>query len=65
MSRTYKREYTGSRKYDASCRGHGGCPWCEGNKMFHRNGKDFLIDEVGSMSNTRTILKLHKEFISA
>ncbi len=32
MSRTRKREYTGSKEFDRSCRSHGGCPWCEGNR---------------------------------
>ena len=37
MSRTWhkKREenYRGSRRFDRSCRCHGGCPYCEDNRM--------------------------------
>lgn len=27
MSRSYKREYTKSKKFDKSCRNHGTCSW--------------------------------------
>jgi len=26
--------YYGSKVYFASCRNHGGCPWCEENRKF-------------------------------
>jgi hypothetical protein len=29
MSRTKKRNYTGSKAVDSSCRSHGSCPWCK------------------------------------
>ena len=30
-----KREpYYRSKLFDMSCRNHGGCPWCEGNRLF-------------------------------
>ena len=30
-----KREpYRGSKRFACSCRNHGGCPWCEGNRMY-------------------------------
>lgn len=28
-----RNPYRGSRAFDASCRNHGGCPWCEGNRL--------------------------------
>lgn len=28
MARTHRREYTGSRRFDRSCRSHGSCPYC-------------------------------------
>ena len=27
-----RKPYTGSKRYFASCRNHGGCPWCERNR---------------------------------
>lgn len=36
-----KREpYRGSKRFDHSCRNHGGCKWCEGNRK-HK----FVADE--------------------
>lgn len=37
MARTYKNPYTKSKRFDASCRCHGGCPWCLGNRMYKHN----------------------------
>jgi hypothetical protein len=34
MSRTIKRPYTKSKRFDKSCRCHGGCGYCEGNRLF-------------------------------
>ena len=34
MSRTQKREYSGSKKIDKSCRNHGSCPYREGNRKY-------------------------------
>lgn len=31
-SKERRKEYTDSRLFDATCRNHGGCPWCEGNR---------------------------------
>lgn len=33
MSRTNKRDYTGSKRFDRSCRNHGGCDYCASNRM--------------------------------
>ena len=29
-----RKEYQGSKRFDRSCRNHGGCAWCEGNRLF-------------------------------
>lgn len=34
MSRTYKKPYRKSKVFDASCRNHGSCPWCKGNRLY-------------------------------
>lgn len=51
MSRTIKRPYTKSKQFDKSCRNHGGCPYCEGNRTFNNrraeiHSDDLLADEV-------------------
>lgn len=44
MARTRKQPYRGSRRFDSSCRSHGGCSWCEGNR-FHGTRKRELSAE--------------------
>lgn len=38
MSRSNRKPYTGSKAVDPSCRGHGCCPACKGNRE-HKNAK--------------------------
>lgn len=45
MSRTRKRPYTKSRRFDASCRCHGGCPWCESNRAHATRRRRLTADE--------------------
>ena len=33
MSRTNKKAYTKSKRFDKTCRNHGSCSWCYGNRM--------------------------------
>lgn len=40
MSRTVKQAYRKSRRFDKTCRCHGGCPYCEGNRMHKHDKKD-------------------------
>jgi len=35
MSRTYRKPYRESRRFDKTCRCHGGCPWCKGNRLYN------------------------------
>ena len=30
----HRKPYRGSKVIDPSCRNHGGCPWCEGNRLY-------------------------------
>ena len=30
----WRRPYTKSKRFDRSCRCHGGCPWCERNRKY-------------------------------
>ena len=39
MSRTIKQPYRKSRRFDKSCRCHGGCPYCLENRM-HQQRKE-------------------------
>ena len=35
MSRTRRHELTGGKKVSPSCRNHGDCPWCKGNRTYN------------------------------
>ena len=35
----HRKQYRRSKLFDPSCRNHGGCPWCEGNRM-HQQRKE-------------------------
>ena len=34
MSRTAKKQYSGSKKWDHTCRNHGSCSYCRENRLF-------------------------------
>ena len=33
----YRKPYTNSKAFDYSCRNHGGCDYCKGNRMYSIN----------------------------
>ena len=39
-----RKPYFDSRRFDYSCRSHGTCPWCQGNRM-HKNKKQEISCE--------------------
>lgn len=45
MSRTYKKEYTGSKRFDRSCRSHGDCPWCQANRTISTRREEVTARE--------------------
>lgn len=38
----HRRQYRGSKRFDRTCRNHGGCPYCESNRK-HSTEKRKLI----------------------
>ena len=36
-----RKPYQGAKAVDCSCRNHGGCPWCQGNRSY-RNIRELL-----------------------
>ena len=34
MSRTTRKPYTKSKRFDISCRCHGGCSWCSSDRTY-------------------------------
>lgn len=37
MSRSIKKPYTKSKRFDKTCRCNGGCDWCKGNRLYQSN----------------------------
>lgn len=31
-----RKQYTGARAIDPSCRNHGNCEWCKGNRLYRQ-----------------------------
>lgn len=40
MSRTVKQAYRKSRRFDKTCRNHGGCSYCESNRLYKHRKKE-------------------------
>lgn len=40
----HRKPYRGSKAIDKTCRNHGGCPWCEGNRK-HKMDKRTIKPE--------------------
>ena len=50
----YRKPYYGAKTYARSCRNYGGCPWCEGNRLY--NTKRNLEKSNYSLKNYLTDL---------
>ena len=62
----HRKPYRKSKAIDKTCRNHGGCPWCEANRMYQitkeklrtewntRHAKIALIDILGVMENAQS-----------
>lgn len=60
MSRTRKHRLTGGKAVSYSCRNHGDCPWCKGNRTYNAQKKkeqaDYLEKEkYGENSDKRKL----------
>lgn len=41
----WRKQYSGGKLFDASCRNHGGCPWCEGNRLHKYRRREPIPDD--------------------
>lgn len=39
-----RREYSGSKRFDRSCRNHGGCGYCENTRLFARHRTETIAE---------------------
>jgi hypothetical protein len=55
MSRTKRKPYTQSKRFDTTCRCHGSCEWCEGNRRYqdvsNRKAADMELSEFFAGAN--------------
>lgn len=40
----FRKPYYKSKRFDRTCRNHGSCKWCEGNRL-HKHKKRMVIDK--------------------
>ena len=40
MGKEHRKPYHGAKAVDPTCRNHGGCPYCEGNRLISRKRKE-------------------------
>jgi 5-methylcytosine-specific restriction endonuclease McrA len=46
MSRTKKRPYTKSKRFDVTCRNHGSCSYCRSNRLHKFRVPEEKIEEL-------------------
>ena len=44
MSRTRRKAYTGSKRFDKTCRNNGSCPYCRDNRQYKNNKREIKED---------------------
>lgn len=43
----HRKKYYGAKRYDPSCRNHGGCPFCESGRLrYKKKIKDKIKDNL-------------------
>lgn len=40
----YRKPYTGGKAIDRTCRNHGSCDWCKGNRLHASNVQEEIAD---------------------
>ena len=42
----HRKQYTGSKSFDYSCRNHGDCPCCRANRLHKRGNGQISLSEL-------------------
>lgn len=42
----HRKQYYGAKAVDSTCRPHGGCPWCEGNRLHKHQRRMGVYDSI-------------------
>lgn len=54
MSRTFKKAYTKSKRFDKSCRNNGSCDYCRGNRLHKHKKQPTLQQELDLLYGNMT-----------
>ena len=64
--RDHRKQYHGARAVDRSCRPHGSCPWCRGNRLHNSKVKELdakeQMNEKASVYTIETDRSIGKQF---
>lgn len=41
----HRKAYTGAKAVDRTCRNHGGCAWCRGNRTYKNDKKNLGAEQ--------------------
>lgn len=41
-----RKPYYDSRRFDATCRNHGSCPWCKGNRLHKKKQEEERLKDM-------------------
>lgn len=58
----HRKEYRKSKRFDKTCRNHGGCKWCQGNREHHNKVRELKytgdIDSVNEEVEPISVLDI-------
>ena len=43
--KVHRKQYTGAKAVDKTCRNHGSCAWCEENRKHSRTKREMAADQ--------------------
>lgn len=44
-SKEHRKPYRGAKAVDSTCRNHGSCPWCEGNRLYKYRRQELAVKQ--------------------
>jgi hypothetical protein len=50
-----RKQYRKSKAFDRTCRNHGKCPWCEGNRTFQARKEHKRIQSLEKLEDSEEV----------
>ena len=50
-----RKQFRKSKRFDRTCRNHGKCPWCEGNRTFQARKEHFRIQSLEKLEYSEEV----------